>query len=289
LVKSAKKTIPKRSGNACIVGWPVGHSRSPLIHNYWLNKYGVDGEYRREAVAPDHVADFIRQLGALGYVGANVTLPYKQSVLALTEPDNRARAVGAANTLWLDGGHVRSTNTDVEGFLGGLDAAVPGWDNGLEKAVVLGAGGAANAVVFGLIERGVERVHVVNRTYEHAQALGRRFAPRARPAHWAEMTGLFTGAELLINTTNLGMQGQRPLEINLKPLPDSAVVADVVYVPLETALLAAAKRRQLRVADGLGMLLHQAVRGFSLWFGETPEVTPQLRALVEADLVKPRE
>jgi len=289
LVRSANKTVAKRSGNACIIGWPVEHSRSPLIHNYWLDRYGVDGEYRREAVPPDRVADFIRQLGALGYVGANVTLPHKQSVLVLSEPDNRARAVGAANTLWLDGAHVRSTNTDVEGFLGGLDAAVPGWDNGLEKAVVLGAGGAANAVVFGLIERGVERVHVVNRTYGRAEALAKRFGARARPAHWAEMTGLFNGAQLLINTTNLGMQGQQPLEINLKPLPDSAVVADVVYVPLETALLAAAKRRQLRVADGLGMLLHQAVRGFSLWFGETPEVTPQLRALVEADLVKPRE
>jgi len=281
--------IDKHGGNACIMGWPVQHSRSPLIHNYWIGRYGIAGGYWREAVAPEQLAEFVAKLADLGYVGANVTLPHKKAVLSLTEPDNRARAVGAANTLWLDGTHLRSTNTDVEGFLGGLDAAVPGWDKGLEKAVILGAGGAANAVVFGLIERGVERIHVVNRTFERAEALAKRFGPRTRPGRWAEMTGLFTGAELLINTTNLGMQGQPPLEVNLKPLPDSAVVVDAVYAPLETALLAAAKRRQLRIADGLGMLLHQAVRGFSLWFGVKPDVTTELRVLVEADLVKPLE
>jgi shikimate dehydrogenase len=283
-MKQPKKTAEQRGGAACVIGWPVKHSRSPLIHNYWIKQHGIAGEYRREEVAPDRLADFLARMAALGYLGCNVTLPHKEAVLALTEPDNRARAIGAANTLWLDGNHLRSTNTDVEGFLGGLDAAAPGWDNGMEKAVVLGAGGAAAAVTFGLVERGVERIRVVNRTYERAEALAKRFGSRVKPARWEEMTGLFSGTQLLINTTSLGMEGQPSLPCNLKPLPDSAVVADIVYVPLETPLLAAAKARGLRVTDGLSMLLHQAVRGFSLWFGVVPEVTPELRALVEADL-----
>src|SRR5262249_36482816 len=172
-----------------------------------------------------------------------------------------------------------------EGFLGGLDAGVPGWDKGMEKAVVLGAGGAAAAVTFGLVERGVENIRIVNRTYERAEALAKRLGARGKPARWEEMTGLCNGTQLLINRTPLGMEGQPPLSINLRSLPDSAVVADIVYVPLETPLLAAAKARGLRTADGLAMLLHQAVRGFSLWYGVVPEVTPELRALVEADLL----
>lgn len=278
------KKITKRSGATCVIGWPAAHSRSPLIHNHWIKQYGVDGEYRIEAVPPEEFVAFLGQLSARGYIGANVTVPHKEVALACTDPDNRARAVGAANTLWFEGVHLKSTNTDVEGFLGNLDASVRGWDDGLEKAVVIGAGGAAHAVVFGLIERGVEIVHVVNRTYERAERLCKRFGPRARPAKWEEMTGLLARAGLLVNTTTLGMAGQTPLDINLKALPDSAVVADEVYVPLETPLIAAARKRGLRVADGLGMLLHQAVRGFSLWYGVTPEVTPELRALVEADL-----
>ncbi|MBI3436473.1 MAG: shikimate dehydrogenase, partial [Proteobacteria bacterium] len=197
-----------------------------------------------------------------------------------------ARAVGAANTLWFEGSRLKSTNTDVEGFLGNLDATVPNWDSGLEKAVVLGAGGAAHAVVFGLIERGAGLVHVVNRTFERAERLCNRFGSQAHAAQWQEMTGLLSGAQLLVNTTSLGMEGQPTLDVNLKALPDSAVIVDEVYVPLETALICAARRRGLRVADGLGMLLHQAVRGFALWYGVTPEVTPELRALVEADLAK---
>lgn len=287
MIGRMKKTAEKRGGAVCVIGWPAGHSRSPLIHNYWIKKYGINGEYRREAVPPDQFAAFISSLAEKGYVGANITLPHKEAVLALTEPDSRARAIGAANTLWYEGTHLKSTNTDVEGLLGSLDAAVPGWDKGMEKAVVLGAGGAARAVVFGLVERGVERIHVVNRTVERAEAFTKRFGSRVHAARWTEMTGLFTGAELLINTTSLGMQGQPELVVNLKALPDSAVVVDAVYAPLETSLLKAAKARGLRVADGLGMLLYQAVRGFSLWYGVTPEVTAELRALVEADLKTP--
>jgi shikimate dehydrogenase len=271
---------------ACVIGWPAGHSRSPLIHSYWIERHGLTAEYRREAVPPDLFPDFIATLREHGYVGANVTLPHKEAALALSQPDDRARAVGAANTLWFDGDRLLSTNTDVEGFIENLDAAAPRWDAGLESAIVLGAGGAARAIVFALLGRGVARIHVVNRNWGRAEALRARFGDKVHLARWEEMTGLFGGAHLLVNTTSLGMAGQPDLNVNVARLPDSAVVADIVYVPLETSLLAAAKQCGLRTADGLGMLLHQAVRGFSLWFGVRPEVTPELRALVEADLTQ---
>ncbi len=272
----------------CVIAWPAGHSRSPLIHNYWIKQHKLDAEYRREAVPPQKFAEFIKNLRAHGYIGANVTLPHKQAALALTEPDERARAVGAANCLWYDDGKLRSTNTDVEGFLANLDAATPGWDRGLESAVVLGAGGGARAVVYALLAREVQRVYVINRTVERAKALQKKFGARVHPAAWTEIGGLLGGAGLLVNTTSLGMVGQPPLEINLR-CPASLVVADLVYDPLVTGLLAVARERGLRTADGLGMLLHQAVRGFELWFGIRPEVTAELRALVEADLgVRPK-
>jgi shikimate dehydrogenase len=212
-------------------------------------------------------------------------VPHKEKVLSLAAPDERARAVGAANCLWYDGDTLRSTNTDVVGFLANLDAVTPGWDRGLESAVVLGAGGGARAVIYALIAREVERIYVINRTPERALALQKKFGARVRVAGWDETTGLLGGAGLLVNTTTLGMVGQPPLEINLRCQP-SLVVADLVYAPLLTGLLAAARERGLRTADGLGMLLHQAVRGFELWFGVKPEVTAELRALVEADLLK---
>jgi shikimate dehydrogenase len=269
---------------ACVIGWPAGHSRSPLIHNYWIKRHGLAAEYRREAVPPDSFADFVSRLAERGYAGANVTLPHKEAALALSEPDDRARAVGAANTLWLDGGRLLSTNTDVEGFVENLDAAAPRWDAGMENAIVLGAGGAARAVVFALLGRGARRIYLVNRSAERAEALRTRFGDKVHPVRWEEMGGLLGGAQLLVNATSLGMTGQPDLEVNLARLPDNAVVCDIVYVPLETLLLKAAKQRGLRTADGLGMLLHQAVRGFSLWFGVRPEVSAELRALVEADL-----
>jgi shikimate dehydrogenase len=268
---------------ACVVGWPIAHSRSPLIHNYWLKHYGIAGAYGREAVPPQQFAQFIRSLAVRGFVGANVTVPHKEAALALSEPDDRATAVGAANTLWLDGGLVRSTNTDVEGFLDNLDAAAPQWDRGLENAVVLGAGGAARGVVYALIGRGVGSVVVLNRTRDRAKALRERFGGRVDVADWGD-AAVLAEAGLLVNATTLGMTSQPPLPIDVARLPPRAVVADLVYVPLVTPLLRAAGERGLRTADGLGMLLHQAVRGFALWFGKTPEVTPELRALVEADL-----
>ena len=270
---------------ACIIGWPVGHSRSPLIHNYWLKLYGIDGEYRREAVPPDEFVAFVKNLPARGYVGANVTLPHKAAALALSQPDDRADAVGAANTLWLDGGSLRSTNTDVEGFLDNLDAGAPHWDRDLRTAVVLGAGGAARAVVYGLVLRHLERIMVVNRTADRAEALRRRFGASVHPVPWDERNAALAGAGLLVNATTLGMDHQGGLTLDIGRLPGHALVADLVYVPLLTPLLAAATARGLRTADGLGMLLHQAVRGFTLWFGKKPDVTDELRALVEADLM----
>ena len=273
--------------SACVIGWPVAHSRSPLIHNYWIKQYGLDAEYRREAVTSEQFPGFVADLAAHGYVGANVTLPHKEAALALSDADDRARAVGAANTLWLDRGRLRSTNTDVEGFLANLDQSAPGWDDGLHTALVLGAGGAARAVIFGLLQRGAGLIHVANRTLARAQDLQALFGNRVHPVRWEETGGLLGGADLLANTTSLGMSGQPSLDVAVDHLPMSAVVADIVYAPLETGLLKAAKDRGLRRADGLGMLLHQAVRGFSLWFGIEPKVTRELRALIEADLVSP--
>jgi shikimate dehydrogenase len=267
----------------CIMAWPAAHSRSPLIHNYWIKQHNLNAEYRREAVPPEKFVEFVTHLREHGYVGGNVTVPHKQAVLALSEPDERARAVGAANTLWYDDDTLRSTNTDVEGFLANLDAATPGWDRGLETAAVLGAGGGARAVVFALIQRNVGRIYVINRSLERAEALKKKFGARVCVAGWDETTGLLGAAGLLVNTTTLGMVGQPRLEINLR-CPASLVVADLVYAPLETGLLKLARERGLRTADGLGMLLHQAVRGFERWFGIRPEVTAELRALVEADL-----
>jgi shikimate dehydrogenase len=270
---------------ACLIGWPAAHSRSPLIHHYWLRMLGIEGGYLIEAVPPADFKDFVLRLSLRGFVGANVTIPHKEQALALSTPDERARAVGAANTLWFADGELRSTNTDVEGFINNLDACAPGWDKA-DDALVLGAGGAARAVVFGLIERGIARVHLVNRTIDRARGLADQFGARVHPATWDAVPDLLPRAGLLVNTTSLGMHGQPALDIDVGLLPPTAVVSDLVYVPLVTPLLAAAGARGLKTADGLGMLLHQAVRGFELWFGQRPQVTPELRALVEADLTK---
>ena len=278
-------TSGTKSPAACLIGWPAAHSRSPLIHHYWLRTLGIEGGYVIEAVPPDEFGDFVLRLSVRGFVGANVTIPHKERALALSKPDDRARSVGAANTLWYEGGELRSTNTDVEGFINNLDACAPGWDRA-EDALVLGAGGASRAVLFGLIERGIKRVHLANRTAERARALADQFGSRVVPVAWDGVGGLLPRVGLLVNTTSLGMHGQPALELDAGLLPPDAVVADLVYVPLQTPLLATAQAHGLKTADGLGMLLHQAVRGFELWFGRRPEVTPELRALVEADLTK---
>jgi shikimate dehydrogenase len=269
---------------ACVIGWPVEHSRSPLIHNYWLKRYGILGEYRRELVPREEFASFLRSLPERGYVGANVTVPHKEPAFALSQPDDLARAVGAVNTLWLDGAVLHSTNTDIEGFLANLDACVPQWESIGSNAVVLGAGGAARGVIHGLLSRGLGRIAVANRTPARAEALRQTFGDKVQPIRWEEIGAALSEATLLVNTTTLGMKGQPALTLDLASLSKHAIVADLVYVPALTPLLSAAQSRGLRTADGLGMLLHQAVRGFALWFGKEPEVTAELRALVAADL-----
>lgn len=271
---------------ACVIGYPAKHSRSPKLHGYWLERYGIDGAYCAEEITPEAFPAFVQSLASNGYVGANVTMPHKDAALELSTPDERALAVGAANTLWLDNGTLKSTNTDVEGFLGSLDTAAPGWDQRTNRAVVLGAGGAGRAVIFGLIERGVKEIHVINRTVAKAEALKDRFGAMILPGTWDELPELLSDAPLLVNTTSLGMHGEPALNVDLTPMASTAVVADIVYVPLKTTLLLDAQARGFATANGLDMLLHQAVRGFELWFGTRPEVTGELYDLLAADLAK---
>jgi shikimate dehydrogenase len=270
---------------AGVCGWPVAHSRSPLIHGYWLARYHLEGAYERFAVPPLGFAEFAASIGVDGLVGANVTVPHKEAAFAACDRlTDSARATGAVNTLWREGGALWGDNTDVAGFLASLDAEAPGWRDRVDSAVVLGAGGVARAIVHGLVSRGVEHVAIVNRTRARAAALADRFGPAARAATWDELPQLLAKAGLLANATILGMAGQPPLDVNLAPLTAEAVVADVVYVPLTTPLVEAAWRRGCVAVGGLGMLLRHAAPGFARWFGRTPEVTAELRALVEADL-----
>jgi shikimate dehydrogenase len=267
---------------ACVIGWPVAHSRSPVIHRYWLKLYGLDGAYEMEAVRPEDIGGFLKSLGERGYAGANVTLPHKEAALAAAvRPDEAARTIGAANTLWLDeAGLLHASNTDAYGFMTHLAAEAPDWNKGERPVAVLGAGGAARAILHGLIEAGASRILLANRTEGRAKALAEGFGDRVSVIAWADRNRALAGCGLLVNTTSLGMTGKPPLDIDLAALPRDAIVADIVYSPLETPLLAAARARRNRVVDGLGMLLHQAVPGFERWFGVRPNVTPELRAHV---------
>ncbi|MBN8938222.1 MAG: shikimate dehydrogenase [Rhizobiales bacterium] len=270
---------------ACIVGWPVRHSRSPMIHRYWLAEHGITGDYLQEGVAPADFETFLRSLADRGYVGCNVTLPHKEMAFALLdEIEPAAAALGAANTIWLDGGRLHGTNSDVGGFLASLDAEQPGWAGETGHCLVLGAGGAARGIVHGLLSRGVPRVTLANRSLAKAEAIAAEFGPRIRPAALSEIAAALPSVDLLVNTTALGMKGQPPLDLDLEGLKATAIVSDIVYVPLETALIVQAAARGHRTVGGLGMLLYQAVPGFSRWFGVTPQVTPALYELVAADV-----
>jgi shikimate dehydrogenase len=270
---------------ACVIGWPIEHSRSPAIHGYWLKHYKIDGEYRAEAVRPGDLAALLGSL-AKTYVGANVTLPHKEEALRLADHvDAAARAIGAANTLWLDEtGKLHASNTDAFGFMTNLEQQAPGWNDKRRQIVVLGAGGAARAILYGLIEAGVGKILLLNRSRDRAEALAKSFGRKVEVGDWNQRNQALSSAGLLVNTTSLGMVGKPPLDLDLAALPNDAVVADIVYNPLETELLAAARARGNRVVDGLGMLLYQAVPGFERWFGMRPEVTPELRKQVEATL-----
>jgi shikimate dehydrogenase len=271
---------------ACVIGWPVEYSRSPLIHRYWLEQYGIDGAYAKEAVEPEDLPEFLGSLEARGYVGANVTLPHKEAALRLAAvADEAARTIGAANTLWLDAaGRLNAGNTDTYGFITNLNAEASGWNDARRPAMVLGAGGAARAILHGLLVEGASRILLTNRTRGRAEELARAFGPAVAVVDWQDRESALAGCGLLVNATSLGMSGKDPLDLDLASLPAQAVVADLVYSPLETGLLATARARGNRTVDGLGMLLHQAVPGFERWFGVRPAVTPELRAHVAASL-----
>jgi len=270
---------------ACVIGWPIEHSRSPLIHGHWLEHHGIEGAYEKVAVAPEDLKRFLSSLAEQGYCGLNVTVPHKEAALSLAdEVDEAARAVGAANTLWLEGDKLMASNTDVYGFVTHLDESAPGWRGKNHPVCVLGAGGATRAILKGLIDRGFGDIRLTNRTRQRADALAREFGPAITVYDWKDRQGALEGCGLLINSTSLGMTGAPPLVIDLAPMLDEAIVADIVYAPLETALLRQAQERGLRAVDGLGMLLHQAVPGFEKWFGVRPEVTGELRSRIVADL-----
>ncbi len=274
---------PKR---AFVTGYPVKHSRSPMIHDHWLRQYGLDGSYEMAEVAPDDFAAFIDDLiaGRSGFVGGNVTIPHKEAAFALAQdPDAIARELGAANTLWLEDGRLCASNTDGYGFAANLDAQAPGWSDG-ETAVVLGAGGASRAIIMTLRDRGFRNIKVVNRTVERAAALAQRFGDRVSAHPLDALPEAMQGAALFVNTSSLGMEGSEVPPIDFSLLERGAVVTDIVYTPLVTPILSMARDQGFRIVDGLGMLLHQAVPGFEKWFGVRPTVDDGLRALIVADL-----
>lgn len=270
---------------ACVIGWPIKHSRSPVIHRFWLNALGLDGDYVIQPVEPEQVVDFFAGFAASGFVGCNVTVPHKEAAFAAVSlRETVAEETGALNTVWIEDGKLAGTNTDPAGFLANLDTEAPGWDAAPGPAVVLGAGGAARAIVWALLARGFAPVTVVNRTHERARALADRFGPKVAVAGWDSLPRRLAKARVLVNTTTLGMHGQPLLEVDVAQLPADAVVNDLVYVPLETPLVTGARVAGLRAVGGLGMLLHQAVPGFARWFGKSPEVTPALRAVVQKSI-----
>ncbi|ANN56077.1 shikimate dehydrogenase [Mesorhizobium loti NZP2037] len=270
---------------AFVTGHPIKHSRSPKIHGHWLAQHGIDGSYEAIDVAPQDFAEFIAALQANGFRGGNVTIPHKEAAFALVHRrDQAAEEIGAVNTLWFEDGLLWGGNTDGHGFAANLDDYAPGWAN-TGPAVVLGAGGASRAIIQALKQRGVGDIRIVNRTLARAQELRDRFSAGVSAHGTAETHELLADAGLLVNTTALGMVGNEGLAADPALLPDHAIVTDLVYVPLETPLLAAARARGLKTVDGLGMLLNQAVPGFEHWFGIRPQVTAELRALIVADLV----
>ena len=270
---------------AFVIGHPIKHSRSPLIHGSWIAEHGIDGSYEAIDVAPEELPAFVERLRQGEFAGGNVTIPHKEAVFALCDSvDPLATTIAAVNTLVARDGKVHGFNTDFMGFLGNLDQNAPGWAEGLNRAIVLGAGGAARAVLVALRERGVPEIVLLNRTVEKAEALAREISGPFVPGALADFARYAPDAGLVVNTTSIGMHDTRFEDIDLRLLPKTVLVTDIVYVPLVTPLLADARALGFRAVDGLGMLLHQAVPGFEAWFGVRPEVSPALRAKIEATL-----
>lgn len=270
---------------AFVVGWPIGHSRSPLIHRHWLERHGIDGDYRAEAVEPNAIAAFLSSLRQRDYCGGNVTLPHKESAFrACEEATLVATALEAANTLWLEGDTLHGDNTDAYGFAANLDDNVKDWRAG-RHALVLGAGGASRAILHALIGAGYTSIALLNRTPERAASLAAHFGSEIiRSGGLEAASDGLASADLVVNTTSAGLHGEPDLNIDWRAARRGAIATDLVYVPLVTPFLAAAAEHGMHIVDGLGMLLHQAVPGFERWFGVRPEVDEELRALVVADL-----
>ena len=269
---------------AGVMGWPVAHTRSPAIHNHWIAKYGLKGAYVQLPVQPERLEAAIRGLAALGFAGCNVTVPHKVSAMRfMDELHPAARRVAAINTIVVQpDGRLLGMNNDGAGYIQSLRDADATWRGDAGPALVLGAGGAARAIVVALLDEGAPELRITNRTLERAQALADDFGDRVKVVPWAERNEAMAGVSLLVNTTSLGMHGQAPLDVALDALPLEAMVSDAVYIPLETPLLAQARMRGHRTVNGLGMLLNQARPAFQSWFGVLPEVTPELRAAVQA-------
>jgi len=277
----APKPLTGKAKVAGLIGSPVSHSRSPRLHGYWLAEHGIDGAYVPLPVAPDKLAVALRGLVAAGLSGVNVTIPHKQTVLALCDDvDDTARRIGAVNVLIFKDGKILGTNSDSYGFMENLKAAAPAYQAGAAPAVLLGAGGGARAVAVGLLDAGVPEIRLCNRSHERAAQLAADIGGAITVLPWEDRAAALEGAGLLVNSTSLGMDGQPPLDMALDHLVAAAVVCDLVYSPLETALLAAARAKGAIGVDGLGMLLHQGRACFAAWFGTRPEVTAELRAYV---------
>ena len=270
---------------AGVMGWPVGHSKSPRLHGWWLERYGIDGAYLPLPVKPDDLEVALRALAKLGFAGCNLTIPHKEAAMTICDRlDPLAERIGAVNTVIVEpDGSLLGSNSDAFGFIENLKAGAPDWRADSGPAVILGAGGAARALIVGLLDAGAPEIRLVNRSFHRAESLAEIFEPSVEALEWESRNEALAGAALLVNATSLGMTGQPALEIALDALPESALVTDIVYNPLETPLLAAARVRGNPAVDGLGMLLHQARPGFASWFGREPEVTAELRAFVLGD------
>ena len=269
---------------AGVMGWPVAHTRSPAIHNHWIAQYGLKGAYVQLPVQPQNLEAAIRGLPALGFAGCNITVPHKVNAMQLMDTLHpAARRVAAINTVVVQAdGSLLGMNNDGYGYIQSLRDAQPDWRGDAGPALVVGAGGAARAIVVALLDEGVPEVRLCNRTQEKAQALKDAFGDRVTVVPWADRNSAMAGVRLLVNTTTQGMHGQPALDVALDDLPAEALVSDAIYIPLETPLLAAARQRGHQTVNGLGMLLNQARPAFQAWFGVLPELTPGLIAAVQA-------
>lgn len=280
--------LDKKPVNAFVCGHPIAHSRSPLIHGTWLNRHKINGSYRAIDVAAEDFTRFVQSIKAGDYAGGNVTIPHKEAAYSIADTrDDTADLIGAANTFWMENDKLHATNTDAYGFAANLDERAIGWDNA-KSALVIGSGGASRAIIYALQQRGFTDIRIANRTIARARELKDRFGSGITAHEFSALDELAADVGLIVNTTSLGMKGEGEIPLDFNKVKSSALVTDIVYVPLITPFLITAQQVDLKTADGLGMLLHQAVPGFEKWFGVRPQVTSGLRDLIIADMVKPK-